>query len=190
MSGLFVIISSPSGGGKDTVIRALLQKIPNSAKLVTTTTRAPRQEDQEGVTYYFTDKPTFEKNIREDALIEHAVYADNYYGVEKKELENKLENFAVVFSNIDVQGRKNFSAKGIDHISIFLLPDNLDDLKARILGRGKIDPEDLEKRLLAAKAEIAHASEYDFQVINKNGHLDETIDNVAKIITSYTEKNG
>lgn len=182
MPGLFVIISSPSGGGKDTVIRALLKKIPRSAKLVTTTTRSPRPEDKEGVSYYFVDKTNFENKIKNGELMEYATYADNYYGVEKSEFENKLKNFDLVFSNVDVQGRRNYTQAGIKNLSIFLLPDNLDDLQKRILRRGGVNETELELRLETAKNEIKAATEYQFQVVNKANHLDETIDNVAKII--------
>jgi len=188
MSGLFVIISSPSGGGKDTVIKALLEKIPNSTKLITTTTRAPRIGDQEGVTYYFTDKAEFEKKIENEEMMEYATYANNYYGVTKTELEKKLTNFKVVFSNVDVIGRRNYTEKGIKNLSIFLLPDNLEDLKSRILKRSATTDEDLDLRLKRALEEIQAAKEYDFEVVNKNGYLSETIDNVAKIITLELEK--
>lgn len=188
MPGLFVIISSPSGGGKDTVIRALLKKIPNSAKLVTTTTRTPRPEDTPGITYYFTDKTDFEAKIKNGEMMEHTVYADNYYGVQKSELEDKLKKFEVIFSNVEVQGRRNYTAAGIKNLSIFLVPDNLDDLKKRILKRGGVNEAELELRLETAKNEIKAAQEYQFQVVNKAGHLEETIDNVAKIIISHQDK--
>lgn len=187
MPGLFVIISSPSGGGKDTVIRALINLIPRSAKLVTTTTRTPRPEDKEGVTYHFIDKNNFESKIKNHEMVEYATYAENYYGVDKNELENKLENFDVVFSNVDVQGRHNYTESGVDNLSIFLLPDNLEDLKKRILKRGGVNEAELQLRLETAKNEISRADEYDFQIVNKDGHLEETIDNVAKIITSHLE---
>lgn len=185
MPGLFVIISSPSGGGKDTVIRALLKKIPRSAKLVTTTTRSPRPEDKEGVSYYFVDKTDFENKIKNGDLMEYATYADNYYGVEKSELENKLKNFDLVFSNVDVQGRRNYTQAGIKNLSIFLMPDNLENLKKRILNRGGVNETELALRLKTAQKEIAAAGEYQFQVINKVGHLDETIEKVVNIIQKY-----
>lgn len=187
MPGLFVIISSPSGGGKDAVIRALINKIPHSAKLVTTTTRAPRPEDTDKITYHFINKTDFEKKIAGGEMMEYALYADNYYGVEKSELQNKLNNFEVIFSNVDVQGRRNYTQAGIKNLSIFLLPDNLADLKKRILNRGGVQEAELALRLETAKKEIEAAHEYQFQVINKAGNLDETIDNVAKIIASYQQ---
>lgn len=189
MAGLFVIISSPSGGGKDAVIRALIKKIPRSAKLVTTTTRSPRPEDAQGVTYHFISRADFENKIKNGEMMEYATYAENYYGVQKSELENKLQNFDVVFSNVDIQGRRNYTQAGIKNLSIFLIPNSLDDLKKRILSRGGVNAAELALRLETAKKEIQAADEYQFQVVNKDGNLDETIDNVAKIITSY-EQNG
>ena len=188
MSGNLVIISSPSGGGKDTVIRALIKHFESAAKLVTTTTRIPRPEDEDGVTYYFTDKNTFENKLKNNELVEYNFYANNYYGTEKNELENKLENFNLVFSNIDVNGHRSLNKLGIRNLSIFLMPSNLDDLKQRIMKRGKVTEDDLKNRLETAKQEIESAKEYDFQVINQTGQLQETIDNVAKIITDYLQK--
>ncbi len=188
MAGLFVIISSPSGGGKDAVIRELIKIIPHSAKLVTTTTRSPRPEDSEGTTYYFISRADFENKIKNGEMMEYATYAENYYGVQKSELENKLQNFDVVFSNVDIQGRRNYTESGIENLSIFLVPNNLDDLKKRILNRGGVNEAELALRLETAKKEIQAADEYQFQVVNQAGNLDETIDNVAKIITSYHKK--
>ncbi len=183
--GTLVIISSPSGGGKDTIISALLKKIANSAKLITTTTRTPRPDDQEGLTYYFVSKENFEEKIKTGEIVEHNFFTGNYYGITKTELENKLQNFDVVFTNIDVNGRRNLSAGGFKNLSIFLVPENLDDLKLRISRRGGLSELEIQQRLETAKHEITCAQEYDFQVINKNGKLDETIDNVAKIIKNY-----
>jgi len=99
-------------------------------------------------------------------------------------LEDKLKKFDLVFSNIDVHGRANFSQAGIKNISIFLMPGSLTDLQKRILGRGGVNEAELQSRLETAKQEIARAKEYDYQVVNENGKLIETIKNVAKIIES------
>lgn len=184
--GKLIIISSPSGGGKDTVIAALLKKFTNSAKLITTTTRLPnRQGDQNGVTYYFVDKNTFEEKIKNQELIEHNFYAGNYYGVEKKELLDKLKKFDIVFSNVDVHGRRHLSQAGFKNLSIFLTPDNLQTLEKRIRGRSSVSETELKSRIATAQSEIESAAEYDFQITNKDGELSKTIDNVAKIIKNY-----
>ncbi|MFA6424421.1 MAG: guanylate kinase [Candidatus Magasanikbacteria bacterium] len=181
--GLLVVISSPSGGGKDVIISALVKKFNNSAKLITTTSRSPRPEDKEGVTYYFVSKEDFEEKIKMNEMVEYNFYANNYYGVTKTELKNKQKNFNSIFTNVDVHGRKNLISAGFKNLSIFLMPENLDDLKTRISRRGGLSDSEIEQRLQTAKQEIDRANEYDFQVINKNGKLPETIDNVAKIIT-------
>ncbi len=180
--GKLVIISSPSGGGKDAVIRQLLKIVPNSARLTTTTTRLPRPKEKKGVDYYFTTRKKFEKKIQDGEILEYAEYAGNYYGSEKKRVEKLLNNFAVVFTNIDVRGKKNMTKLNIPHISLFLMPDNLDTLKKRIERRGGVTPESLKKRLEIAKNEIEEADTYDYKVINHEGKMAETVAEVAKIL--------
>ncbi len=184
-TGILIIISSPSGGGKDVIISALLKKFNKSAKLITTTTRTPRPDDKEGVSYYFVNKENFEEKIKNQDTVEHNFYAGNYYGITKTELNNKLNNFDLVFTNIDVHGRRNLAATGIKNLSIFLIPENLEDLQSRISARGGLNNQEIIQRLQTAQQEITCANEYDFQVTNKNGKLTETIDNVAKIIDKY-----
>ena len=187
-TGLLIIISSPSGGGKDAVISALLKIFPHSAKLVTTTDRSMRQEDVDGQSYHFTTTEIFKEKIKSNEIIEHNFYSGHYYGIEKKELTDKLNNFDLIFTNIDINGRRTLSNAGYKNLSIFLLPDDLNELKKRIARRGNINEIELEKRLTAAQVEIKAASEYDFQVINKTGQLTKTINNVAKIIEKYQRK--
>lgn len=180
--GLLIIISSPSGGGKDAVIRRLLKFFPNSTRLVTTTTRPPRAEDKEGVSYHFTDKATFKNKIKTGEIVEHNQYSNNFYGIEKKYLEESLQKYQYIFTNIDIHGRRTLTAKGWKNLSIFVVPESLEQLKKRILRRGKISPEDLQNRLLYANTEMAAAKEYDHTVINHEGKLDETVSDIAKII--------
>lgn len=184
-TGNLIIISSPSGGGKDAIISALLKRFNSSAKLITTTTRIPRPDDINGTTYYFTDKFTFEEKIKSHEIVEYNFYTGNYYGISKTELDNKLDNFEIVFTNVDIHGRRNLINAGFEILSIFILPENLEDLKLRISHRGGLSEKEIEQRLETAKAEILCANEYDFQVVNKNGKMLETIDNVAKIITEH-----
>lgn len=183
--GKLVIISSPSGGGKDAIISALLKRFDRSTKLITTTTRSPRPDDKEGTTYYFIDKNNFEEKINCGEIIEYNFYTGNYYGITKTELNNKLNNFKIVFTNVDVHGRRNLTDVGFKILSIFLLPENLEDLKIRISRRGGLSESEIKQRLETAKDEINFADEYDFQVVNKTGKMSETIDNVAKIITEH-----
>src|SRR3989339_783825 len=106
--GLLVIISSPSGGGKDSVINAILKKIPNSARLLTTTSRQPRPDQKEGIDYHFISLKKFKEKIKRDKFVEYNFYADNYYGVEKKVLNKTLKNNDLILSQIEVNGKHNF----------------------------------------------------------------------------------
>lgn len=182
---MLVIISSPSGGGKDSVIRGLIQKIPNSVRYLTTTTRPVRPGEQNGIDYHFVSRDEFEKMIKNDELIEYNVYADNYYGTEKKRLGDLLNNHSVVFSNIEINGKRNFDNAGWKNISIFILPESIEVLKQRIEARGGLTAEVIEKRLETAKKEIAEANSYDYQVVNYQGKLGETIEKTAEILGKY-----
>jgi len=183
--GLLVIISSPSGGGKDSVIRGLIEKIPNSIKFLTTTTRPPRPGEKNDIDYHFVSREDFEKMIKNNELIEYNVYADNYYGTEKTRLDELLNNNSVVFSNIEINGKRNFDKAGRENLSIFLLPESLEVLKQRIETRGGLTADIIEKRLETAKKEIAESDIYDYKIVNYQGKLDETIENTTKIIEKY-----
>ncbi|MDO9509714.1 MAG: guanylate kinase [Candidatus Magasanikbacteria bacterium] len=181
--GLLIIISSPSGNGKDVIINALLKIIPNSVRFITTTSRPPRPGNQEGVDYYFISKEEFENKIKNNDFLEHNFYAENYYGTEKQLLEKTMSENEIIFLNMDVNGKNNLEKTGIKNLSIFLLPENLEILKNRIKARGGVSDEVIEERMKIAQKEISAAPEYDYQVINENGKIDQTIDKLAKIIT-------
>lgn len=180
--GTLVIISSPSGGGKDTVIRELLKIIPNSSRLITTTTRPPRPRETNGVDYFFITKTEFEGKIKENKFIEHNLYADNYYGTERDRVENNLNKFSFVFTNIEVNGKNNINKAGFENLSIFLMPESLEILRKRIEKRGGTDEQIIKQRLERAKKEMGEAENYDYQIVNHEGKLDETVEKVALII--------
>lgn len=184
-TGLLVVISSPSGGGKDTVIRALLQIFPDSTRFVTTTSRPPRPGQTDGVDYHFVSREQFEQKIKNNELIEYNEYSGNLYGTEKKYLEADLKKYQLVLTQIEINGKHNFDRAHIPHLSIFILPDNLDNLRARILRRGGITPDIADARIKIAQKEMAAASDYDFQVINTEGELAKTIEKVAEIIQNH-----
>ena len=188
MAGLVVIISSPSGGGKDAVIRALIKKFPKSARLITTTTRSIRPKEKAGKDYYFITPEEFKAKIAADDFIEHNFYSGNYYGSEKSKLENLRQKYQLIFTNIDVHGKINFDKAKIRNYSIFLLPENTENLKNRIAKRGGTSAHDLELRLKTAKNEIKMAKKYDALVVNKEGYLKETVNQAAALIRQALTK--
>lgn len=180
--GKLVIISSPSGGGKDSVINELLKVIPSSARLVTTTSREPRPGNQNGVDYYFIPRNEFEKRIQNNEFVEYNNYAGNYYGIEKKNLTTALENHDWVFTQIEVNGKQHLDEAGIENISIFLLPENLEILAKRIRRRGGVDEAKIKERLQIAQNEIDQSGIYTFQVVNVDGKFAETISKIREIL--------
>ncbi len=177
-----IVISSPSGGGKDAVIAKLIEIFPKSARLVTTTTRAPRPGDVEGVNYNFVSVEQFEEKIKNNELVEHNNYNGNYYGIDKGVLKETLEKNNIVFTNIDVNGKSSLDKEGIKHLAIFLLPENLEVLKNRIKARGGVSDADLKKRLKTAEKEIKMSDKYDHQVVNKEGEMEEAVEEIEGII--------
>lgn len=188
MHGLFFIISAPSGGGKDAVIAELVKRIPASSRLVTTTTRAPRPGDKEGVNYYFISPNEFKKKISNNEFVEYNRYAENYYGTEKKILEKFLSNNEVVFSTTEVNGKHNLDKLKIKNIGIFLLPESLEILKHRIERRGGTTPESLKERLELAEVEIRESKDYPYHLVNKDGALAETVKKIEEIVKKELAK--
>lgn len=180
--GLLVVISAPSGGGKNTVVSHLLEVMPASARLVTTTTRAPRPGESDGVDYHFVTRGTFQKKIQLGDFLEWVEFAGNFYGTDRHELEDLLAKNDFIFANIDVRGRKSFEDAGFKCLSIFLLPENLEVLRSRLARRPKATPAYIEGRLALAAAEIATAPTFDHQVTNREGHLDQTLAEVRAIL--------
>jgi guanylate kinase len=179
MSGTLVVISSPSGGGKNTVMRELIVRIPNTARVVTTTTRAPREKEVDGVDYYFLERSVFEEKLAQGEFVEYNEYAGNLYGLQKVYLDEALQQYRFVYCQADVHGKQSLDRLGIPHISIFLLPESLDVLEERVVQRGDVSDESLAARLEIARDEIAVAGTYDLAIVNKNGALEEVIGEIV-----------
>lgn len=174
--GLLVVISGPSGAGKGTLCKAVLRNNDKITMSVSCTTRTPRENEIEGVNYYFETKEKFQKMINEDAFLEYAEVYDNFYGTPYFGIEKKLEEGYDVILEIDIQGALKVKEKYPDGLFIFILPPSMEELKNRIKKRGSETEESFLKRFKSAFKEINYASRYNYAVIN-----DEVEDAVHKL---------
>lgn len=178
--GKLIVMSGPSGVGKGTVVKRLLSECDNLRLSVSATTRAPRTEDKEGVTYFFKTESEFKNMIDTDSFLEWAVYNGNYYGTPIAPVMKQLDDGLDVILEIDVQGALNVMNKFKDAVYIFIAPPSVDTLKERLEGRGSESPEEIEKRVKAAESELDKKDKYDYVVINDV--LDKAVENVKNII--------
>ncbi|MCR4842798.1 MAG: guanylate kinase [Eubacterium sp.] len=165
--GLIIILSGFSGSGKGTVMKRILEKYPDEYALsISATTRDPRPEDEEGVTYFFKSRDEFEEMISKGELLEYAQYVGNYYGTPMHYVEEKLSRGINVFLEIEVQGALKVKERFPDTMMIFLVPPNAAELKKRLMGR-QTEPEDVvNSRLAKAYEESAYIDRYDYMVVN------------------------
>ena len=163
------VISSPSGGGKTSLIKKLL-KDPRSEGTVLSishTTREKRINEKDGVDYFFTDKKSFEDKIKKNDFLEYATVFDNYYGSSQETVNTLVSQGKTVILELDWQGAKQVKSK-IPCYLIFLLPPSIDDLKKRLIDRNLDESEIIEKRINEAKKEISNSEIYDFLILNDN----------------------
>ncbi|MET0015843.1 guanylate kinase [Oscillibacter sp.] len=164
--GKTFIISGPSGVGKSTVLKALLEKRPDLYFSVSATTREPRPGEVDGVHYRFMDVDTFRQRIAEDAFLEYAEYVGNFYGTPKKYVDEAMDAGRDVILDIEIQGALQVCSKRTETVRIFIAPPSWAELERRLTERGTDSPEKVEKRLLRAKVEFQTAHTYDYFVIN------------------------
>ena len=173
---LFIVMSAPSGCGKSTLIDMLLQEYPDIVYSISCTTRDPRGEEEDGLDYHFLSKERFEELIAENAFIEHACVHGNYYGTLKAPISEVLAEGNSMIMDIDVQGAAkvrdyvrslpNTDPMKMGYVDIFIDPPSMEELRARLEGRGTDSPATIEKRLANAEGEIQRAGEYMFRVTN------------------------
>ncbi len=178
--GTLIILSGPSGSGKDTVLNEFLQKNDDVKLSISATTRQPRENEIDAVHYYFISKEDFEKKIEDNEMLEYAVYGDNYYGTPKAPVDKWLSEGKTVILKIEVQGAEKIRKMYPEALSIFIMPPSLKVLEQRIRGRQSEKEEDIIKRLSIAKNELERACEYDFVVINDI--LDDVLEDVSAIV--------
>lgn len=173
---LFIVLSAPSGCGKSTLIDMLLQEYSDIVYSISCTTREPRGEEEDGLDYHFLSKARFEELLKENAFIEHALVHGNYYGTLKGPISEVLAEGNSMILDIDVQGAEkvrnyvrslpNNDPMKIGYVDIFINPPSMEELRARLIGRGTDSMQVIEKRLNNAEGEMARAGEYMFQVTN------------------------
>lgn len=166
MKGRLIIISSPSGGGKGTLIREILNSVPDIGYSVSSTTRAPRFGEDDGKHYHFVSRKEFEESISDGEFLEYAEVHGNLYGTSLAQTEKMTNAGLDIVLEIDVQGAAKVREKVPDCVSIFILPPSFQVLKARLTARATEGLADLELRLKNSYGEVMEYSNFDYVVVN------------------------
>jgi guanylate kinase len=182
------VITGPSGVGKGTLIRTLLQRVPELELSVSATTRAPRPGEEDGVDYHFLTDAEFDRRVLEGDFLEHAAYSGRRYGTLRSEVERRLEEGASVVLEIEVQGARQVSEQMPEAQRIFIAPPSEEALRTRLVGRGTDDDEQRERRLATAKSELAAQDDFDTVVVNDR--LDDAADDLERVVTRALESTG
>ena len=176
-----IIITGPSGVGKGTVVKNILKKGKNIWLSISGTTRKPREGEEDGKDYYFLTTKKFNEMIKNEMFLEWAEFAGNYYGTPISIIKEKIKNGYKVILEIEVEGACQVRDKFPEAISIFLLPPNKKELEKRIRNRGTDNEESILKRLERSDFEISCSKDFDY--VLKNYEIDETTDEILKIIS-------
>lgn len=179
---LFIVLSGPSGVGKDAVLARFKATEPHMRFIITMTTRKRRPNEVDGVDYIFVGKDTFEDLLKKNELLESAKVYGNWYGVPKQLVRDALKEGKDAIVKVDVQGAATYKKIIPDAVYIFLMPPSLDELKNRLRKRYTEKPHELEIRLRTAESEIKQASEFDYTVVNHKNNLDTAIEEIKAII--------
>lgn len=164
--GILLALSGPSGSGKGTIVKQLLEHNPHTVLSVSATTRAPRPGEIDGVHYHFLDRATFQRMIGEGAFLEYAEYNGNFYGTPRGPVEALLEEGKNVLLEIEVQGAEKVMDSGADLVSVFLTIPSMGELERRLRGRQTETEESILSRLAIARRELNRAFRYDYVVVN------------------------
>ncbi|MBC7261263.1 MAG: guanylate kinase [Anaerolineae bacterium] len=181
---LLIVISGPSGVGKDTVIKRMKELNYPFHFVITATTRPPRKGERHGVDYFFLSEDEFVRLMQAGELLEHAWVYGEYKGIPKEQVRQALASGQDVIMRLDVQGAATVRRLLPDAILIFLLPGSEDELLNRLRKRGSESDEALQRRLATLREEMKHITEFDYAVVNREGQLDLTVEKIAAIITA------
>jgi guanylate kinase len=181
-AGRVFVVTGPSGVGKGTLIRTLRERMPELELSVSATTRAPRPGERHGVDYHFLSDEEFERRARAGEFVEHATYAGRRYGTLRSELERRTATGVPVVLEIEVQGARQVARTLPEAVRVFIAPPSREALRARLVGRGTDDQEEVAARLKAAEAELAAQDEFPHVVVNDR--LEEAVEELAAIVAS------
>jgi guanylate kinase len=179
---LLIVISGPSGVGKDSVLHAMKKRQLPFHFVVTTTTRPPRAKEVNGRDYFFVSKEEFARMIEHDEFFEYAIVYKDYKGNSKKQVRDALASGQDVIMRLDVQGAATVRKLAPEAVLVFLTTQNESELVERLKSRMTDDAEDLSLRIATAQQELKRAVEFDYVIVNADGCLEETVDTVTAII--------
>ncbi len=182
MTGRLIVLTGPSGVGKGTLLKALLERHPELYLSVSATTRSPREGEVNGIDYYFYDRDRFEAAIAAGALLEWAEFAGNYYGTPIDPVQSQLDLDRSLILEIELAGARQVTKIFPNALRIFILPPDLQTLEARIRDRGTDTPEAILRRLEQAKVEIAAQDEFDYQIVNDDFPV--ALEQLERLVTS------
>lgn len=184
--GALIIISGPSGSGKDTVLKKLFEKMPELEFSISSVSREMREGEVEGEKYNFVTREHFEKMIEENALLEYNIYCGNYYGTPKAPVEKCISAGGEIILEVDVNGAANVRKNCPDNFSVFIAPPSFEVLRARLTNRGTEEADVIKKRLAQAEFEFKRANEYDYVVVNDD--LETAVEELSGIILAERHK--
>lgn len=186
--GKLIVVSGPSGAGKGTVLKELLENHDEFVCSVSATTREPRPTDEDGVNYFFISKEQFMHLIEQNGFLEYAVYNNNFYGTPRSFVEEKLAQGKNVILEIEIQGAFQIKRLFPQAIFIFIAPESYDELCRRLRGRGTEPEEVIENRLEIAKKEVPNALLYDYIIVNREGAAKEAAEDIYACVRAETLK--
>ena len=186
--GLLVIISAPSGAGKDAVLERLVHKLDDAVVYVTATSRKPRPGESHGTHYYFYSPEKFREEIEQGNFLEWSMVHGEFKGVRRDVLGDTLRGHEIVVVKPDPQGMRKIKSQLPEALTVFIMPPSVDALQRRLVTRGTETPEQLQVRLRNAEIEMAASPEYDYVVVNEDGKIDDTVEQIAQIIRKESKK--
>ena len=187
LSAKVFVITGPSGVGKGTLIRTLRERLPQLELSVSATTREPRPGEEDGVAYHFLDDDEFTRRVEAGDFVEHASYSGRRYGTLRSELERRTAVGAPVVLEIEVQGARQVRETMPEALQVFIAPPSREALRARLVGRGTDDAEQVDARLRTAEAELAAQDE--FAHVVDNDRLEDAVDELTAIVRTALDRS-